>query len=53
MIPVSSCCGAVVKIKKEFLVAQDMIIEEGQNPNYCSKCGKDCEMVDKKKYKYE
>ena len=48
MIPVSDCCEAPVKIKKEFLVAQDMVVEQGENPNYCSKCGKDCEMIPKK-----
>ena len=49
MIPVSDCCLATVKIKKEFLVSQDMAIRENENPNYCSKCGKDCEMIPKPK----
>lgn len=45
MVPVSDCCLAPVKIKKRYTVAENMVIAEGDNPNYCSKCGKDCEMI--------
>lgn len=47
MIPVSDCCLASVKIKKRYAGGGDFVIAEGDNPNYCSKCGKDCKMIPK------
>ena len=47
MTPVSDCCLAPVKIKKRYTVAENMSIAEGDNPYYCSKCSKDCEMIPK------
>ena len=49
MIPVSDCCLATVKIKRQYVGIENVILEEDENPNYCSKCGKDCEMIAKPK----